>query len=112
MQKRYLASGLLLVMVSIAAVNFYLPSTTGKFAESKKITASLLIDYGLNTRNTTIELRSGASAFDALSAAAEIGYKEYEGLGKLITSIDNLSQNSTHYWLYFEIGRASCRERV
>jgi hypothetical protein len=30
-----------------------------------------------------------------------VEYKEYAGMGKIITSIDNVNQNTTNSWMYF-----------
>ena len=47
-----------------------------------------------------IEMKNGSTVFDALNNSFSIGYKEFAGLGRLLTSINDVSQNSTNYWFY------------
>ena len=44
-------------------------------------------------------LENKTTAFDALSSTHEVEYKKYS-IGVFILSIDGISQNSTHSWLY------------
>jgi len=36
-----------------------------------------------------------------LGRVATVEYKEYAGMGKIITSIDGVAMNDTYSWLYF-----------
>ena len=73
--------------------------------EGISLTADILITYGNGTkiwRNSTV-LPLGATAFTAIYfVAREINYTDYGGdFGILVTSVDGLTSNSTHGWLYW-----------
>jgi hypothetical protein len=36
-----------------------------------------------------------------LNSTTKVEYKEYAGMGKIITSIDGVAMNDTYSWLYF-----------
>ncbi|MBI2578893.1 MAG: DUF4430 domain-containing protein [Candidatus Aenigmarchaeota archaeon] len=46
-------------------------------------------------------INNGSTVFDALNSSFAVEYKEFAGLGKLVTSINGFEQNSTHYWFYY-----------
>jgi hypothetical protein len=48
-----------------------------------------------------MKIDNGSTVFDVLNDSFDIEFKEYSGLGKLVTGIDGVQQNSTHYWLYY-----------
>jgi len=53
----------------------------------------VLIDENINfSRRTTV--------FEVLDQVADVGYKEYVGVGKFVTSIDNVKQTSDKWWIY------------
>lgn len=51
----------------------------------------------INYRNVSVQ--NGSTVFTALSQTFEVEYEEYD-FGYFVTSIDGLSQNETHYWMY------------
>lgn len=55
-------------------------------------------------KNKVIEISNTTSVFDALNKVAGVKYAEFGGMGKMITSIDNVTQNSSNYWIYFVNG--------
>lgn len=73
--------------------------------DSISLKANVLLSYGNGTKtwfnNTAFPL--GSTAFNAtVSIADKIGYTDYGGeLGILVISINGLSGNSTHGWLYW-----------
>lgn len=54
--------------------------------------------------NTSVEFSAGETVFDALSKVARVEYNFYPGLGKFVTSIDNLRQTEAAWWLYYVNG--------
>jgi hypothetical protein len=54
--------------------------------------------------STSVEFSAGETVFDALSRVAKVEFKFYPGLGKFVTSIDNLRQTETAWWLYYVNG--------
>lgn len=72
--------------------------------EGISLRANILISYGNGTKvwhNNTI-LPLGSTAFTAIySIANNINYTKYEGLGILVTTLNGLTNNSTHGWLYW-----------
>lgn len=53
----------------------------------------VLIDENIKfSRRTTV--------FEVLDQVADVGYREYVGMGKFVTSIDNVEQTSDKWWLY------------
>lgn len=61
----------------------------------------MTIDFGPNMKSRLIMLSNGSSVFDVLNESTIVEFKEFAGLGKMITAIDHTSQNSTHYWFYY-----------
>ena len=62
----------------------------------------MTIDSGTsNASSKMIEMNNGSTVFDALNSTFIIEFKEFAGLGKLITGIDGAEQNSTHHWFYY-----------
>ncbi|MBI2076550.1 MAG: DUF4430 domain-containing protein [Candidatus Aenigmarchaeota archaeon] len=49
-------------------------------------------------------MSNGSTVFDALNSSFSVEFMGFEGLGKLITGINGVTQNSTHYWFYFVDG--------
>ena len=99
MIKRYLVSGLLIVVLASLAVNLFLYSTDEK--QIGKVRAEIRIDFGTSEKTETIEVENGTTVFEVLESVATIEYKEYTGMGKIITSIDGVAMNDSYSWLYF-----------
>jgi hypothetical protein len=51
-----------------------------------------------------VEFYAGDTVFDILCRVASVEYNSYPGLGKFVTSIDNLKQTQTAWWLYYVNG--------
>jgi hypothetical protein len=65
---------------------------------------NILVSYGNGTKiwynNTALPL--DLTAFKAILAIADIKYTDYGGeLGILVTSVNDVANNSTHRWLYW-----------
>jgi len=48
-----------------------------------------------------IRVQNGTTVFEVLNRTAKVEYKEYAGMGKIITSINGIASNNTYSWLYF-----------
>jgi len=94
-----LVSGLLIVVLASLAVNLFLYSTEEK--QEGKVKAEIRLDFGTSEKTETIEVQNGTTVFEVLESVATIDYKEYAGMGKIITSIDGVAMNDTYSWLYF-----------
>jgi hypothetical protein len=72
--------------------------------KSTSLRAQIFINYGNGTKNwynRTI-LPIAATAFTGILAITDLKYVDYGGeLGILITSINGITGNSTHGWLYW-----------
>ena len=99
MKKSYLVLGLLIVVVASLAVNSYLSYTVGILEGKVRIKAT--IDFGTSKKTKTMDVQNGTTIFEVLDSIATVEYKEYAGMGKLVTSIDGLAQTETHSWLYY-----------
>jgi hypothetical protein len=66
-----------------------------------KIKVEAKIDFGTSEKTKTVDVQNGTTVFDVLNSVATVEYKEYAGTGKMITSIDGFSQNSSYSWMYF-----------
>jgi len=99
LKKRYLVSGLLIVIMASLAINLYLTFTSEKYSEKIKINAT--INFGTSEKTKIIEVQNSTTVFDVLNSIATVEYKEYTGTGKMITSIDGFVQNSSYSWMYF-----------
>jgi len=97
--KRYLVSGLLIVVLAGLAINLFLYSTEEKQAE--KVRVEIKIDFGTSEKNEVIEVQNGTTVFEALGEVVTVDYEEYAGMGKIITSINGITMNDTYSWLYF-----------
>ncbi|MCS7131479.1 MAG: DUF4430 domain-containing protein [Hadesarchaea archaeon] len=51
-------------------------------------------------REENVEIFAGTTVFEVLDRIADVGYKEYPGLGKFVVSIDNVEQTTDRWWLY------------
>jgi hypothetical protein len=73
--------------------------------EGISLKANILLSYGNGTKiwNNGTVLPLGATAFTAIfSITDEINYTDYgEELGILVTSINRVTNNSTHGWFYW-----------
>ena len=99
MIKRYLVSGLLIVILASLAINLFLYSTEEK--QAGKVKAEIKIDFGTSEKTKAIEVQNGTTVFEVLGRVATVESKEYAGMGKIITSIDGIAMNETYSWLYF-----------
>ena len=99
MIKRYLVSGLLIVVLASLAINLFLYSTEEK--QEGKIKAEIRIEFGTSEKSETIEVQNGTTIFETLGEVVTVEYEEYAGMGKIITSIDGVAMNDTCSWLYF-----------
>lgn len=99
MKKRYLASGLLIVVLASLVINLYLTFTPEKSIEKIRVVAR--IDFGTSEKTKTVDVQNGTTVFDVLNSTATVKYNEYAGMGKMITSIDGIAQNSSYSWMYF-----------
>lgn len=99
MKKRYLVSGLLIVILASLAINLYLTFTSEKHPEKIKVNAT--INFGTSKKTEIVEVQNGTTVFDVLNSMTTVEYKDYTGTGKMITSIDSFAQNSSYSWMYF-----------
>lgn len=99
MKKRYLVSGLLIVVLTSLLINLYLTFTSEKYPERVKVNAT--IDFGTSEKTKTVDVQNGTTVFDVLNSVATVEYQEYAGMGKMVTSIDGFKQNSSYSWMYF-----------
>lgn len=78
------------------------PSGSGNLSEgTTQISAVKLSIYYFDTElHYNISATPNTTAFDVLDSVAEVAYDEYD-YGKFITSINNVSQDEGHYWLFF-----------
>lgn len=67
---------------------------------------NLNIESGNAKSSQKIEVE-GITAFAILNSTAKVNYTEYKGMGRFITSINGVAQNSTHSWMYFVNGNLS-----
>jgi hypothetical protein len=81
------------------AIHLFLYSTGEK--QAGKIRVGIKIDFGTSEKSETIVVQNGTTAFEALNSTVKVEYKEYAGMGKIITSIDGIASNNTYSWLYF-----------
>ena len=65
----------------------------------------MTIEFGTsNASSKTMTVNNGTAVFHVLNSTNSVDYKEYSGLGILITGINGVKQNSTHNWFYFVNG--------
>lgn len=64
------------------------------------ITVDITVDYGDEVDKYSPEVLNGSTVFSALNKSAEVDIKEYS-FGYFVTSINGVTQNSTHSWMYF-----------
>ncbi|MDI6826556.1 MAG: DUF4430 domain-containing protein [Candidatus Aenigmarchaeota archaeon] len=97
-----------MVLASLA-INLYLTFTSERYPE--KIRVEARIDFGTSEKNKRVEVQNGTTVFEVLKSIATVEYKEYAGMGKFVTSIDGVAQNSTHSWMYYvndEYAQVAC----
>jgi len=97
------------VVLASLGVNLYLTFTSEKYPE--KIRVEARIDFGTSEKKETVDGQNGTTVFEVLNSIATVEYKEYAGMGKLVTSIDGVAQNETHSWLYYvneEFAQVAC----
>ena len=99
MKKRYLVSGLLIIILASLAIHLFLYSSGEK--QEGKIKVEINIDFGTSEKSETIRVQNGTTVFEVLNSTTNVEYKEYAGMGKIITSIDGVAMNDTYSWLYF-----------
>ena len=113
MKKKYLVLGLLIVVVATLAVNSYLSYTVGILEGKVRIKAT--IDFGLSEKVEAVYVQNGTTVFEVLDSIAAVKYKEYGGLGKFVTSIDEVAQTETYSWMYYvndEYAQVACDKYV
>ncbi|MCD6402976.1 MAG: DUF4430 domain-containing protein [Candidatus Aenigmarchaeota archaeon] len=63
------------------------------------------MNFGSHKASTLIKTENVSTVFDVLSSVYTIKYKDYGDMGIFLTSINNVSQNSSHSWIYFVNGK-------
>lgn len=53
----------------------------------------------------TISVENGTNALEAMQEVAEVGYKEYAGMGALVTSINGIESSDEYYWALYVDGK-------
>jgi len=97
------------VILASLTVNLYLTFTSEKYPEKIKIEAK--IDFGTSEKTEMVDVQNGTTVFEVLNSIATVEYKEYTGMGKFITSIDEVAQSETHSWMYYvndEYAQVAC----
>ena len=65
----------------------------------------MTIDFGPSVKSRMLMVDNGTTVFNVLNSSFSVDYKEFAGMGVMVTAIDSVAQNTTHYWLYFVDGR-------
>lgn len=94
-----------LVLLLVGAGSFWVGTTHPRGAGGGRV--SVVVRNEIENTvliNTSVEFSAGETVFDALSKVAKVEYNFYPGLGKFVTSIDNLGQTQTAWWLYYVNG--------
>lgn len=100
MNSRYVLAGVLVLAVVVMG-SMRLVQFTGSISSvggSQEI--SVVIDDGSKPLSYTVALISRETAFDALKRVATVDYKMYSN-GILITGINDMKQDTEHYWVFF-----------
>ena len=90
----------MVIILVIATISGTKPNQLGE----NKIKINLTIDYGDHANSEILSVSNRSTVFDALNQTHNVSYKEYS-IGVFITSIDGISQDSEHSWLYFVNGK-------
>jgi len=62
------------------------------------------VDFGSSAETKMLTVSNGTTVFDVLNSSFSVDYKEFAGMGKLITGINGFSQNTTYHWFYYVDG--------
>lgn len=104
MDAKIVALGVLLVAIAAGAA-FQLGNMYGSRVTENAGSVSIriiLVQPGENQvlidKNIFFSRRT--TVFEVLDQVSDVGYKEYVGTGKFVTSIDNWKQTSDKWWIY------------
>ncbi len=100
---KYLAGGVFVVVALLFASQSFSEGTSGAHGGETLIQVNLSIDYGADTTSQLVELQNGSTAFQALNQTVSVDFQE-SSYGYFVTSINNVSQNTTHSWIYLVNG--------
>lgn len=99
----YVAAGI--VVLSVAALGLQYQSSNSDMSD-EQVTVSLKLDMSDSNVSREVDLEANSTAFDALNKSFEINYTEYD-FGYFVTSINGVSQNQTHSWVYLINGETA-----
>lgn len=51
--------------------------------------------------------QSGITAFELLNQSADIEYQTYEGIGEFVTTINGMTADTKHFWVFYLNGETS-----
>lgn len=94
----YIAAGAALLVVVFAVMQMQ-PSMQG----GDQVQVSLTVDTGDNVFDERVSVANNSTVFDALNKTFEVEYQEYS-IGYFVTSINNVSMDANHSWIYFVNG--------
>lgn len=92
----YIIAGIFLL--ALTAVGLQYQGSNPDMTDDQ-ITISLELDKPDSDVRQEVDLGANSTAFDALNKSFEVNYAEYD-FGYFVTSINGISQNQTHSWLY------------
>jgi hypothetical protein len=101
----YFVAGVLLLALTALGLQYQKPTPQDT---GNQLTVNLQLDKPDSNVSNKVDLKANSTVFDAVNASFEIDYTEYE-FGYFLTSIDGLTQNQTHSWVYYVDGEAATK---
>lgn len=100
MNKKYAFTGLLLILLaSVGIGSFLTPAST---LSDQLVSVHVTIRQGSDIlSDQTLDVNKGATALSVFDELHELDTQEFAGLGTLITGVDGLAQDDSHYWIFF-----------
>lgn len=100
LNSRFVLAGLALVIALVMGLQFQAVQEPLKTNASSRVQVELTVDSPGEDLSRSVSMPNGSSVLHVLNSAYVTDYSE-SSMGYYVTSIGNVSSNSTHFWLYF-----------
>ncbi|WEL23848.1 hypothetical protein HBNXNv_1016 [Candidatus Nanohalovita haloferacivicina] len=98
----YIFAGLFLLALAASGMQFSNSAPEVTFGE-EHVVVNLTVEKPDAVLNENVSVRQNSTVFHVLNSTYDVEYTEYD-FGYFVTSINGLSQNDTHSWLFYVDG--------
>jgi hypothetical protein len=105
LNSRFIFAGLALVISLMVGLQFQAMQGLGETEANTTVQLDLEVFSPEENLSQQVSIKNGSTVLEALNSTYSIEYRK-SSMGYYLTSINNISSNSTHFWMYFVDGRS------